>query len=185
MLRRLAPLLVTLAAVGASAKDAPGKPSLRFSCSEKPFLSVSVFTPAHDSFPHIQLGLIDPFGRNLSGGKQKAGDPKHRVGRVIELPKHPTRSRAVAAEVCGAVEGDYQLVVSERANAEYRLAVRVDDGGPGNEAMSASLLSRVGQNCTLRFRVSMRYHVVSVRWLTAEAVQTDLPDPVCESVGKH
>jgi hypothetical protein len=172
-------LIIGLAVGQGAAKEVKPVLSLRYSCLDKPFLSVSVFTPRRDSFPDVELRLIDPSGQPLANGKHKR--VRNHSGRIIEIPRHPEMSKAVAAEVCGATQGDYALVVSEHANAEYHLAVRADDGNTGNEAMSSAVSSRPGRTCTYPFRVLMQYHSVRVRWLQSnEPMQAAFPDPICK-----
>ena len=185
MRRSLAILIVALVAGTALAKETKPAVSLRYSCSDKPFLSISVSTLHRDSFPDVQLRLIDPLGRALGFGVERKRIPTSHYGKVIEIPGHEAMSRVVAAEVCEAMQGDYAVVVSEHANEDYRLAVRADDGSVGNEAQSSWFQSRQGQTCTFRFRVLMANHTVSVRWLSTDHVQTFSPDPACELAAKH
>jgi len=173
MQRCLFVLIVALAAGRAFAKDIKPAVSLRYSCSDKPFLSVSVSTQRRDSFPDVQLRLVDPQGRALGSDNKHRRIPKSQQGKVIEIPGHAASSRVVAAEICEAVQGDYALLVTEYADGQYRLSV-------GNEALSSWFLSRQGQSCTFRFRVQMANHVVNVRWLSPDHVQTSSPDPTCE-----
>lgn len=180
MQKSLVVLVIGLAAGQAVAKEVKPALSLHYSCLNKPFLSVSVFTPSHDSFPDVELRLIDAGGQPLPSRKHKRVS-KFQSGRVIEIPRLPAKSKAVAVEVCDAVQGDYALVVSEYANAEYLLAVRADDGNTGNEAMSSGISSRRGRTCTYPFRVLMQYRSVRVRWLESnEPMQAAFPDPICK-----
>jgi hypothetical protein len=180
MQKSLAVLIIVVAAGQAVGREVKPALSLRYSCFEKPFLSVSMYVlPHRDIFPDVELRLIDPRGRALGSAKQRRV-LKFRSGKVIEIAKQPTRSKAVAAEVCGAMQGDYSLVVSEHENGQYRIAVRADDGGTGNESMTAGVLTRRGRTCTYPFRVLMSDHSVSVKWLgSTDHVQTFLPDPSC------
>jgi hypothetical protein len=181
MQKRLVLLIIGLAVGQGLAREVKPVLSLRYACLNKPFLSVSVFTPRHDSFPDVELRLIDPGGHDLARGKHKNVFSKFHSGRVIELRQLPEISRAVAAEVCDATQGDYALIVSEHTNAEYRLAVSADDGSTGSEAMDSAVLSRPGRTCTYPFRVLMQYHSVRVRWLASDKpMQAAFPDPICK-----
>jgi hypothetical protein len=180
MQKGLVVLIIGLAVGQGAAKEVEPALSLRYSCLNKPFLSVSVFTPRHASFPDVELRLMDPGGHPLASGKNKRVS-KFQSGRVIEIPRHPEMSMAVAVEVCDLTQGDYALVVSEHANAEYRLAVQADDGSTGNEAISAGISSRRGRTCTYPFRVLMHYHSVRVSWLESNRpTQASFPDPICK-----
>ena len=180
MQKCFAVLIIFLVAGNALAKEANPPVSLGYSCSHKPFLSVSISTQRSDSFPDVQVRLIDPLGRALSSHENNR-IPKFRQGRIIEIPGHAATSKAVAIEICGAKPGDYAVVVSERANDQYRLAVRADNGGTGNEGMASSFRSRRGRTCTYRVRFRMVDHIVNVRWLSStEHSQTLSPEPACE-----
>ncbi len=175
-------LIIALATGRALAKDVKAAVSLRYSCSDKPFLSVSVSTQHRDSFPDVQLRLLDPEGGSVSSDSKHKEIPKSQAGKVIEMPGHAAISRVVAAEICEAVQGDYALLVSEYADGQYRLSVAAEFGT--GEAMSSWILSRQGQTCTFRFRVRMGPQV-SVRWLSPDHVQTFSPDPTCELATTH
>lgn len=80
--------------------------SLRFACSNDPFLSVSVSSPRHDRFLNIELELVDPAGRKVGYSDENHPIPRSQYGKVVEIPSHPERSKAVAVEICGASERD-------------------------------------------------------------------------------
>lgn len=152
------------------------RPSLRFSCLKKPFLSVSLHTPKHDRFPDVELRLIDPRGRSGDGaGANRI--PKSQSGRVIEMPGQPYK--AVAVEVCDAIPGAYALIVSQHGGERYRIGVSGHDGGLGNDAMGYDLDAHPDRTCRYWFRFSMG--PVKVRWLEGtNHMQTG--EPACEAV---
>jgi len=175
--------IIALATGRALAEDVKPAISLRYSCFDKPFLSASVSTERHDSFPDVEVRLLDAQGRPLDNNRRNRRTPKSQQGKVIEIPGHPATSQTVAAEICEAGEGDYALLVSEHADGQYWLSIDADDG-IGNEGMDSSFFARKGQTCTFRFRVRLAYHVVNVRWLSPGNVQTSSPDPTCELAKK-
>src|SRR5258708_1679424 len=100
LMRTLAAVIIAaIAAQAGSAKRVEPKPrpSLRFSCFNKPFLSVSLHTQKRDRFPDVELRLIDPRGRSEGGARAKR-IPKSQSGRVIQIPGHPAISKAIAVE---------------------------------------------------------------------------------------
>ena len=186
MQKSLAALIIVLAARSALAKEVSPPLSLRYTCFNKAFLSVSVYVPHRRSFPDVQLRLTDLLGRTFASGRQRKGTAKIYSGRVIEIPGqgHEESSKAVAVEVCGAMQGDYAVVVSEHTNAEYGIAVRADDGRLGNDATSTRISTRQDQTRKYGFRVLMDGHFVSVRWLiSSKHLQTD--GPTCEPVASY
>ena len=184
MMRPLAAAIIAaIAAQAGNVKRVEPKPrpSLRFSCFNKPFLSVSLHTQKRDRFPAVELRLIDPRGRSGDGTGAKR-IRKSQSGRVIQIPGHPTISKAIAVEVCDAIPGDYAVIVSEHNDEQYGFVVSGDDGGPGNEAMSSGLYAHPDRTCRYWFRFSMGAgHMVTVRWLESiNHMQTI--EPVCEPV---
>lgn len=178
-------LLIGAQAAGQASQSSFPVLSLQYSCLTKLFLSVSAYTPGHRSFPHVELRMIDPLGRTSGSGIKNGRIPKSQSGRIFEAPSLPDSSKAVAAEVCEASPGDYQIVVSEHSGGEYGLAVRVNNGekqGDDNESMSSTFSSLPGRTCTYQFRFKIEGGLVAVRWLAHTGhVQAAEPEPVCEA----
>lgn len=181
MRKSLAVLIIALTAGKASTKDA-APVSLLYSCSDKLFLSVSVATLDRRHFPDDQFKLTDPAGRALGLGAKHKPFAKARYGRVIGIRSNPARSKAIAAEICGAMQGDYVVDVSEHGSEKYRLGVSANEGSADSDSTESIFLPRQGQTCTVKFRVRMiEPHIVNVRWLrNADNVQTSEPDPACK-----
>jgi hypothetical protein len=95
------------------------------------------------------------------------------------MPTHPTASKAIAIEVCEAIQGDYRITVSEPGKEEYGLSVRADDGGTGNEGMGSAFYARPDRTCKFQFRFQMKDHSVTLRWVR-DGVQIADSDPICE-----
>jgi hypothetical protein len=132
--------------------------SLRFSCFDDPFLSVSVSAPRHDSFVNIDLGLVDPDGRSAGSGHHGPSIPRSQYGKVVEIRPHPEMSKAIAVEICGAMPGSYLIEVSEHGSFDYRLSVTGDDGtnsNQSNETQPVNLHSDGDRMCHFRFRFRM------------------------------
>ena len=182
MRQALALLIIVLFTASPSetqTKNSKSRQSLRYSCSNKPFLSVSAYTAGHANFPDVELRLIDPLGRSSGNGSDGKRIPKTQNGRVIEIPKNAKRSKAIAVEVCDAMQGDYLVVVSEHGKEEYGLGISANDGGTGNEAMGSAFHSLPNRTCKFQFRFLMKDHSVTLRWVRDHVQIADL-DPVCE-----
>jgi hypothetical protein len=111
---RLSLLIVLLAfatAALAQTKQSHYSNSLRFSCFDLPYLSVSAHVPGRRSFPNVELQLTDQSGRRAGIGKYDSRIPNSRYGKTAEIPKVPDRSKAIAIEVCGARAGRYAFTV--------------------------------------------------------------------------
>jgi len=183
MCRALALLFIGLLTVTfgeTQTKSSKSRQSLRYSCLGKPFLSVSAYAAGHASFPDVDLRLIDPLGRSSGNGSEGKRIPKTQYGRVIEIPKNAKQSKAIAVEVCEAMQGDYVVVVSEHGKEEYGLSIRADDGGSGNGGMGSAFYPVQNRTCKFELRVLMEYHSVKLRWLRNH-VQIADPDPICET----
>src|SRR5690242_6210245 len=135
LLRILSATLIIQLAAFAGGKEVRTAVSLRYSCYDKPFLSVSVSTLQRNTFPSVELRILDPLGRSFGTGSNGERNPRSQSGRVVEIPKHQQHSKAIAVEICDAIPGDYSVDVSELSNAQYWLSVSADDGKTGNEAI--------------------------------------------------
>lgn len=154
--------------------------SLQYSCIQKPFLSVSAHTSGHQSFPNVELHLIDPRGRT-AGLNNRSRLPRSQSGRIIEIPDDPNQSKVIGAEICDAIQGDYQVIVAEHHEAEYVLSVRANDGRAGSEAMSHPIQPSGDRTCQYRFRFLLgTAGPVKIRWLGNSGRQA--MHPVCEPV---
>ena len=97
LMRQRTLVAVVIAAIAPQAGNAKRvepkpRPSLRFSCFNKPFLSVSLHMQKRDRFPDVGLRLIDPLGRSGDGAGAKR-IPNSQSGEVIQIPGHPTISK--------------------------------------------------------------------------------------------
>lgn len=182
MRKSLAVLIIVLTAGKASTKDTAPAVSLLYSCSDKLFLSVSVATFDRRHFPDDQFKLTDPAGRALGLGAKHKPFARARYGRVIGIRSNPARSKAIAAEICGAMQGDYVVDLSVQGSEKYRLGVSANEGVADSDSMESIFLPRQCQTCTVKFRVRLiEPHIVNVRWLrNADNVQTSEPDPACK-----
>ncbi len=119
----------------------------------------------HTRFPDVELRLIDPLGRSLGNSSEGKRIPNAQYGRVIDIPNNATGSKAIAAEVCEAIQGDYLVVISVHSKGKYGLSVHADDGGNGNESMATGV-DTLYSTCKFEFRFLMNAHSVT--------------DPICE-----
>ena len=160
--------------------------SLRPSCFDDPFLSVSVSAPRHDSFVNIELGLVDPDGRSAGSGHHGHSIPRSQYGKVVEIPPHPEMSKVVAVEICGAMPGAYLISVSEHGNFDYRLSVTGDDGtgsNQGNETQPVNLHADGDRMCHFRFNFRMAKGRVAIQWLDSAVHPLAFAErPTCEPV---
>jgi hypothetical protein len=189
IMRKTTALWIVLLTLVPAAIARTGQPeqteSLRLSCVENSFLGVFAHVASHGSFPHVELGLIDPSGRNLgASGAAQQGKGVH-YGRVFQLPKYPDHSKAVAVEICNAVSGRYVLTVVESGNEDYQISVTGEDGKVGSETLHLYLHTDGDRTCTYRFSFLMADGKVAIRWL--DSADHPLPfgkKPDCEPVSR-
>ncbi len=93
--------IATCSALSDEPRDQP-RPSLALSCLDVPFLSVSLSSPKRDMMPATRFVVTDPIGRK-AGEHQKGNTiPRSRYAEIVEIPKLPLRSKALAVEICNA-----------------------------------------------------------------------------------
>lgn len=172
----------------ASPQSAQSKytPSLRYTCFDSAFLSVSVSAPRHDSFVNVELGLTDPKGRTAGMDHGNSSIEGSRYGKVVEMPSHPESSKAVAVEICGAIPGMYLISVSEHGNFDYRLTVDGDDGtrtNQGNESQPVNLHADGERLCRFRFNLQMAKGKLEIDWIDTTGRPLALGEfPHCEPI---
>jgi hypothetical protein len=169
-MRNLLPLGAILFLAGAAANAQTSRPeyseSLHYSCLDSPFLKISAHFPRRDSFPAVEMRLTDPSGRNAGGTTDAHQIPNSHYGRIVEMPKQPDISKAVAIEICDARPGRYLMTTSERGGAEYRISVTGDDGKNENETQILYVrTAEDGRTCRYRFYFLMADGKVAIRWL--------------------
>lgn len=128
--------------------------SLRQSCSDAPFLSITASAPRHDSFVNVELGLVDPKGRT-AGMDRGDSIPRSQYGKIVELPLHPERSKVIAIEICDAVPGTYLISIAEHGDFDYRLTV-TGDAGPTSDSFSEPVNLHADGYRLCRFRFNFR-----------------------------
>ncbi|HEX6879642.1 MAG TPA: hypothetical protein VF135_04690 [Terriglobales bacterium] len=103
--------------------------------------------------------------------------PGSQYGRVFEIPKTPG-TKAVAAEICDAATGDYEVTLRESdSGSQYRLSVRVDDGrnsNAGNVNWDSYYVSE-GRRCRFAMRIRFENDDALLYWLTASGATTETP----------
>jgi len=156
--------------IGALAQDSAGsakhtKDLLLYSCFHKPYVGVTAKTPQSDNFAAIELRLTDPTGRTAGYGPHKKLMPHSRYGNVIELPKLPNRSKAVAVEVCGAEQGTYELEVREHDSQAYILTAQAFGGSKRDEFQRLNSVAQVGRVCRYRFYFAIIDKSAEIYWL--------------------
>jgi hypothetical protein len=188
MRKSLSVLVPVLLRIAASAQVADAQPhkSLRFSCIDKAFLSVSVSAPRHDHFPNLDLGLVDPAGRTAGMGHDDRSIPNSQYGMVIEIPSHPDMSKAVAIEICDAGPGAYLVSVLESGEKDYRLSVSADDGSgsnKGNDSEEVNIRAEGDRVCHYRFKLQLQNGHVAIRWLDKAGHPLSFAErPICDGV---
>jgi hypothetical protein len=142
-----------------------------FSCLGRPFVSVAAMTPRRDGFPAVELVLTDPLGRTAGAGLHGKQIPESSYGNIVEIPRHPQRSKARAVEVCNAEQGIYEVKVEELAIDPYLLVANGD--GDVDKADSAILnhIGRKGRIRRYRFKVTIKDRQVTLSWLDAQGHQ--------------
>jgi hypothetical protein len=158
-------------------KVTPRQP-LRLSCFDQPFLAVEFSTLRRDTFPSLELRLTDPIGRSAGVGRNAPRIPSSQYGRTFISKERPFKS--LAAEVCNAIQGDYEVNVTELdAGSQYRFSVAGNDGKTGNLAQSAWVVTS-GRRCRYKIRFKFRYNIVSLYWLDDSGATTF--EPTCLSL---
>lgn len=161
-----------------SAQDsAQTKQSLAFSCLDKSFLSVDALTLERDSFPAVQLTLTDPQGRTAGGDSTGEPIPDSSYGKIVQLPKYPQRSKALAIEVCNAEQGVYELNVRELGNASY-IIIASASGNTDNG--SSAILNHVGRKGRIRqykFKFTIKGRQLNLNWLDGQGHEQLLIEP--------
>jgi hypothetical protein len=173
MLRSYIFLLVVLTGhpLGSQISPAQATTSLAFSCLGKPFISVSGSTANHGSTPALELSLSDPLSR--TAGFEAKGDhiPDSAYGPVIEIPKLPESSRALALEICNAEQGVYEIKVTELGDKAYRLTVSGTGGKKNNEALILHHVSREGRIRHYKFVFRIESEQVILKWLDKDGAE--------------
>jgi len=154
------------AAVAQAAATLP-RTSLELSCPNEAFVSVSASTPKRDAFPSVQLTLTDPLSRkNGEGGGNKL-IPRSRYGNLVEIPREPQRSRALAIEVCNAKQGIYQTNIYEHGDVPYLVTVR-GVGSTDRRSLLLHHIAREGRVRHYKFKFKINAGKVMLVWLDAD-----------------
>jgi len=165
-------VFLTGGSIGSQSSSTQPTTSLAFSCRDKAFVSVSASTPNHESIPAIGVALTDPIGRTAGFAIKRGDIPDSGYGPVIEIPKLPQRSRALALEICNAEQGLYEIKVTERGDKSYRLTVSGTGGGAkNNEALVLHHVSRSGRIRQYRFVFRIEREQIILKWLDAEGAE--------------
>jgi hypothetical protein len=181
-MRNVLPLCAILFVVGAANAQNP-KPeyseSLHYSCLYSPFLSISAHSRRHDNFPAVELRLIDPLQRHAGDIVDAPQIPKSHYGKIVEIPRRPEISKAVAIEICDATPGQYLITVSEHVRTEYVISV-TGDGETQNLYIRNPEESRT---CRYRFYFSIADGKAAIRWLDhSNHPMRFAQQPDCDSV---
>ncbi len=149
-------VMLTLTA-NADLYDLQFEEAYTLSCLDVAWVRIAASTRLHDSIPAVELRLVDPNGR-MAGARVSSNEsiPRSHYGNIIEMPKHPEISKAVAVEVCDPRQGEYEVTVWERTTgAKYDLRI-VGDSRTSMESQSLTLASVSGRTCRFRFRLTRR-----------------------------
>jgi hypothetical protein len=142
--------------------------SLARHCFNEAFVSLSARTRNRDTIPNVSLLLTDPLGRMQGEGVRGAGIPTSSYGQIVQVLSSPQRSRALAIEVCGAVEGEYEVMVKEQGTENYV----VDLAARYRETSTLSLLlyhhAQYGRTRKYRFTFRVEKKEAVVRWLDSD-----------------
>jgi hypothetical protein len=151
--------------------------SLALSCFDKPFLGVSASTPERDAFPAVQLSLRDPLGRAVRERIEHGQMPHAKYGEVIQIPKAPSRSKALAVEVCDAQPGTYVINIQESGSARYRLELTGSIQPKDTATLALYHISQDDRTLTYKFTFKIRKGLVIIKWLDKTGKPTDLVEP--------
>jgi hypothetical protein len=166
--------LLSLCSAASTQQSSEVKQSLQYSCiHDEFFLGVSVSLPEHDRFPAVRLTLSDPAERQIGFRAGRQQIPKSGYGRIVEISTLPNRSRAVAIEVCGAMQGVYMLTVDEQEAAHYRLSVR-GTGAQTSNIQVFNFVSKSGGRRQYRFRYISTEGNSRIEWLDDSGQQLSI-----------
>lgn len=175
MIRRFGIALLFLTCYALSSETAPeARPSLLFSCLDKPFLSISASRPSHDALPPVSISVSDPSGRTVGPEPRQDKLSTATYGPVIQIPKMPQRSIAIAVEVCGATQGLYDITITETGKARYRLTADASIPDAQTEALILRHIGRPGR--MWHYKVSFRREgdKVILRWLDKNGTEQSI-----------
>jgi hypothetical protein len=131
----------------------------------------------------VDLRLTDPKERSSGSGRQDHPIPNSYYGRVVDMPKNPDKSKAVAVEVCGAMPGRYRFTVSEHGRGEYFVTVSGEDGKYGSQSQPLRLHADGGRVCQYHFRFLMGEGKVAILWLDSSGHPLGFSEyPGCETL---
>jgi hypothetical protein len=150
------------------------KPSLLFSCLERPFVSISASRPNHDALPPVSISVSDPSGRTVGPEPRQDNDWEATYGPVIQIPKMPQRSIAIAAEVCGATEGVYNITVTESGKGRYRLTADASIPNAQAEALILRHAGRPGRVWHYKVEFRREGDKVVLRWLDKNGTEQSI-----------
>jgi len=172
----------------AQTKKSEYSDSLRYSCVDRPFLSVSANAPDRRSFPNVEIQLTDEHGRHAGIGEYDSRIPNSRYGKTAQIPKVPERSKAVAVEVCDATSGRYAFTVAEHDSVPYAISITGDDGrqtNDGNETETLNMQPHGARVCQFRFYFSMVGGKVSIEWVDKDNRSLRFSErPDCDPVSR-
>jgi hypothetical protein len=159
-------ILTRSLSTAAQDKTSQNTESLALHCFEKPFVSASVRTRSRDVVPAVKLSLTDPLGRSQGERTRSPQIPASSYGEVVQIPRLPDRSRALAIEVCDAEQGVYKLRVEEHGDEPYVLDVTAE--APNADITPSLLLHHIAQKGRIghyRFRLRITNGQVDIKWL--------------------
>lgn len=163
------PLMLVLATVSWSAAGQSNQAripeSMVYVCDEKPFLSVAARTKDRDVFPTVDLSISDPAHRTQGERRSGAKIPESRYGRVVQIPKMPQHSKALAIEICNAEQGPYELTVEEHGNGAYVLAVSGSDDTRDTNELVLYHIAKEGRILHYEFTFRADPKQIVVNWL--------------------
>jgi len=139
--------------------------SLETQCENSSFLSISARTRTRETAPHVELLLRDSSGRVQGQGVRIGEIPMSRYAEIVQLPRDPQKSRALAIEVCNAEVGLYEIEIKEKGTEPYVLDVTASGEGQNIQSMFLHHIARNG--VTRRYRFVFRRDNASaiLRWL--------------------
>jgi hypothetical protein len=159
-------VLITNLLIAAQDKASQNNESLALHCFDKTFVSVSVRTRTRNVVPTVKLSLADPLGRRQGERARSPQIPNSSYGEIVQLPKLPDRSRALAIEVCDAEQGVYHLTVGEHGDEPY--VVDVTAQSPNAGTIPSLLLHHIAQEGRIfhyRFTLKTTKEQVDIMWL--------------------
>jgi hypothetical protein len=127
--------------------------------------------------PMVKLTLIDPTGRTQPRSTDHGSIPESRYAEVLEIPKAPNQSEALAIEICNPSQGTYHLKIEETGTQPYRITVT----GDAPNIIASEILKHSSKGGRIRsyyFAFWIEKNEAHIQWLDGAGRPQDPRTPI-------